>query len=75
MISTTATHEQGGAAFLDFKAAFPSISQGLMHNVLAELGVPHPILCMLQVSYTRISCELVVGAHRHRGFALTPGIR
>ena len=46
-----------------------------MHDVLAELGVPRPILCMVQVLYTQVRCELVVGVRRHPGFALTAGIR
>ncbi len=75
MVATAASCEAGGAIFVDFRAAFPSISQGFMHEVLASIGIPPHILHLIQALYANARCELVVGSKRHAGFALTAGIR
>ena len=39
-LSTAATHKEGAAILIDFKAAFPSISHDYLHSCLREVGFP-----------------------------------
>ena len=67
--------ESGGALFVDFSAAFPSISHEYLKKVLRALSLPAHFLRYVEVLYHGVTCELVVCSRRLPGFAATAGIR
>eukprot|EP00973_Karenia_brevis_P059168 8237653-Karenia_brevis.AAC.1 len=51
MQTTSLTHERGLAIFLDFAAAFPSLSHGFIMTTLREMGVPQSLQCYIAALY------------------------
>ena len=75
MIHTAAGQPNGAALFMDFKAAFASISHCYLMAVAATLGLPRQVLRFRDVLYSQVRCELVVGTKRRHGVEFTTGIR
>ena len=68
--------DQGAAAiFLDFAAAFPSISQQYIQECLRRIGVPAPVILAFQSLYDECRCQVSVKGHMFEGFHLTSGVR
>jgi len=75
MQHTALEEENGAAVFLDFAAAFPSVSHEFMLDLFADLGLPPELLNFIRALYRRNICQLVVGGSRHVGFEISAGIR
>ena len=75
MQMTSLQGEGGAAIFFDFKAAFPSVDQSFMFDMLCAAGVPDDMLRFVRCMYWNNYCTLVVGGGRHEGFPVTAGIR
>ena len=75
MLLTALEHENGAAFFLDFEAAFPSISQCFTHQVLDWVGVPNDILNSFDFLYKQSKCSISVKGSSFEGFPLKAGVR
>ena len=49
-LSTAAKYREGAAIFIDFKAAFPSISHDYLHKCLQTIGFPPSALRVVEPS-------------------------
>ena len=74
-ISVAARHEQGAAALIDFKAAFPSISHEYLITCLRAVGLPSSAIRVIQRLYQDGHCEISVGGGLWPGFPMESGIR
>ena len=72
---TALTAKDGAAVFFDFAAAFPSVGQDFLLEVLTESGIPGPMLHYLRALYHNNRCRMIVGGSVHEGFSVTAGIR
>ena len=63
------------AIFFDFEAAFPSLEQRLIHQLLRRRGWPAGLLRFVQVLYQNNFCDISLGGCRFAGFHLTRGVR
>ena len=75
MVSAMCSSDDGAALFFDFAAAFPSIEHEYMMHVFRHLSWPTWLLRFIQVLYSHNTCELAMGGSRHKGFAITRGVR
>ncbi|CAK0871243.1 unnamed protein product [Prorocentrum cordatum] len=75
MQATALTCEDGAAIFFDLAAAFPSVGQDFLLDVLADSGVPARPLRYLQSLYFHDRCRLVIGGDEHEGFPVTARVR
>ena len=72
---TALQEDKGATILLDFKAAFPSVSQEYLREILAALGVPDNALNFIDNLYAGHRCNILFGGESHPGFALDSGIR
>ena len=61
------------AVFLDFEAAFPSISQHFIQAVLASRGWPPWFRHFIGVLYDNNYCVLALGGAMGEGFSISQG--
>ncbi|CAK0888681.1 unnamed protein product [Prorocentrum cordatum] len=66
---------QGMVVLVDFKAAFPSVSHGLMQVCLEGFGVPEAARAAPQTFYSDSACKVSAGGALWGGFPVTSGIR
>ncbi len=66
---------RGAILLLDFRAAFPSISHGFLHQMLAALGVPNSVCTSVKNLYCSHSCTVNFGSVSLDGFDIQAGIR
>ena len=69
------SHSKGGILLLDFRAAFPSISQDFLLKVLKVLRLPKEIRNVVANLYSGHSCDVCFGKHCCDGFLVESGIR
>eukprot|EP00959_Pyramimonas_sp_CCMP1952_P438645 9183199-Pyramimonas_sp.AAC.1 len=69
------SQEDAACVFFDFRAAFPSIDQSFMLELLAWIGLPPFLLRFVTGLYRDNMCQIVVAGHRFAGFALSAGVR
>eukprot|EP00959_Pyramimonas_sp_CCMP1952_P007146 149529-Pyramimonas_sp.AAC.1 len=67
--------EDGAAIFFDVAAAFPSVGQDFLLDVLADSGIPAGPLQYFKSLYAQSRCRLVIAGEEHEGFPVTAGIR
>ena len=67
--------EAAAAVFLDFTAAFPSISQEYVQACLRHLGIPDSALNSFSNLYSRSRCRISMQGKSYDGFALQSGVR
>ena len=75
MLQCAASDEAPAAVFFDFKAAFPSVSQEFILEVIESLGWPAWIVNYLRCLYAANTCEMSVGGGRFGGFEFGAGVR
>ena len=63
------------AVFLDFAAAFPSISQQFCITVLEEWGIPPEEICAMKTLFDESRCEVNIKGETFQGFSLAAGVR
>jgi hypothetical protein len=63
------------AVFLDFAAAFPSISQQFCITVLEEWGIPPEEICAMKTLFDVSRCEVNIKGETFQGFSLAAGVR
>jgi len=63
------------AVFFDFAAAFPSISQEYLLEVLQDLGLPMETINFITNLYRMNECQVSMGGDKFQGFQITAGIR
>jgi hypothetical protein len=66
---------RGGILLLDFKAAFPSISQSFLLKMLGHLHLPRQVQNVIKNLYEGHSCNLCFGGMQEPGFQIGAGIR
>jgi len=66
---------RGGVLLLDFKAAFPSISQTFLLDMLGHLGLPPKVRNVIKNLYRGHSCNLCFGGWHESGYRVGAGIR
>jgi len=71
----TLNEEAAAAVFLDFSAAFPSISQEYVQACLRHLGIPDSALNSFSNLYSRSRCRISIPGKSYDGFALQSGVR
>ena len=69
------THRRAALILFDFAAAFPSVSQDLLLEVLRSLGMPQGMLVAISAFYQNTSCFIKFKGQIYEGFALTSGVR
>jgi len=72
---TSLSKPRGLLLLVDFKAAFPSVSQEFMQECLEGFGMPLEALRVLESLYDGGCCEVVLGSGRWDGFSMGSGIR
>ena len=75
MQSASLEREQGVAIFLDFAAAFPSLSHKFIHVTLRELGIPEALQHYVAALYFQNCCKIKVCGTIQDGFDIAAGIR
>ena len=68
-------HNAAAAVFFDFEAAFPSISQGFMWEVLEGFGMPVSWVKAISFLYADNYQQLKLGGQVLPGFSATSGVR
>jgi len=66
---------RGGILLLDFKAAFPSISQGFLLKMLDHLKLPRGVRRVVRNLYYNHECRVCFGGVVGEGFKVGAGIR
>ena len=75
MLMRAAGDEDSAAIFLDFAAAFPSISQEYILRVLKEYGLPEEEINILRALYDGSRCQIAMKGGMFPGFDLSSGVR
>ena len=68
-------HDRGALILFDFEAAFPSVSQGYMIDMLRLLGIPPNIVKVVSALYHKCSCLIKIQGSSFEGFDMTSGVR
>ena len=68
-------HDKGALILFDFEAAFPSVSQSFMMEMLHLLGLPGNIVKVASALYHKCSCLIKVHGSSFDGFEMTSGVR
>ena len=63
------------AVFLDFAAAFPSVSQEFIMECLQHMVVPRSIVEAFRCIYDQNKCRIAIKGELHAGFGMTSGVR
>ena len=66
---------KGAVLLLDFRAAFPSVSQQFLHGALENLGLPEEVRWLVKNLYCSHRCELSCRELSTEGFDIRTGIR
>ena len=74
-MATALSHPAGALILFDFAAAFPSISQRFMVDLLQKLGIPTCALNLFKAFYNNNRCQVQVNGHEGGGFKMTSGVR
>jgi hypothetical protein len=69
------TENAAAAIFLDFAAAFPSISQEYVHTCLLHLGMPENARNAFLHLYSNSACCISLQGASYEGFAMKAGVR
>ena len=72
---TALTSDKGALVLFDFAAAFPSISQTYMMDLLTSLGLPRCALNLIQAFYDNNRCLVQNNGFCGSGFRMTAGVR
>ena len=75
MICAALTHEDSATIFLDFEAAFPSITQEYTFEALSSCGVPEEAMNSFKFFYRQSRCRIAVKGQTYDGFNLEAGVR
>ena len=75
MLLRSAEDADSAAIFLDFSAAFPSISQEFVMRVLTEYGIPQEELNVVRALYDSSRCKISMKGGTFEGFDLSSGVR
>ena len=75
MILRSLDSADSAAVFLDFAAAFPSISQEYVMQVLQHIGMPTNALNAFRMLYDTSSCRIALKGATFDGFLMTSGVR
>ena len=67
MMEVALKEEAGSAVFLDFRAAFPTVSRGFILTVLRRIGVPASMMALVTTLYHANSCWVVAGGKGTQG--------
>ena len=67
--------DSAAAVFLDFAAAFPSISQQYIHECLVHIGVPANAVNAFRSLYNECRCKVSVKGQTFAGFNMSSGVR
>ena len=73
--SVSLSQPRGGILLLDFQAAFPSISQDFLHDMLFHLGLPQEDRWAVKNLYCDHKCNICFKDLCEEGFAMGSGIR
>ena len=74
-IQFTVAGDRGAIILFDFVAAFPSISQDYMFNLLPATGIPHNALNVIKALYNNNRCTVQTNGVQIPGFTMTAGVR
>ena len=75
MLLTALGGDKGAAIFLDFEAAFPSISHSFMERVLQWSGMPEVARNAFKFFYSQCHCNISMKGETFKGFDIMAGIR
>ena len=75
MLNAAMSEDNPVAVFLDFEAAFPSLSQDFIRQVLAARGWPLWMQRFVAILYTNNFCVLSACGATGPGFGVTAGVR
>ena len=75
MMLRSLNDDNSAAVFLDFAAAFPSISQEYIQTCLQHIGVPAPAVTAFLSLYNNSRCVVSVKGQIFDGFCMTSGVR
>ncbi|CAK0794469.1 unnamed protein product [Prorocentrum cordatum] len=75
MLHNSLVYESSAAVFFDFEAAFPSVSQEFLMEVISARGWPTWCTCLVRALYWNNRCNIVAGGAKFDGFTLTAGVR
>ena len=75
MLCSALTSDKSATIFLDFEAAFPSITQEYTFEVLKHCGVPHQAMNSFKFCYQQSRCRIAMKGDTYEGFALEAGVR
>ncbi len=67
--------QRGAILLLDFRAAFPSVSHGYLHQVLEALGIPEAVRAAIRNLYCEHKCQINFADVSIEGFNIGAGIR
>ena len=68
MMHASVTREAGAAVFLDFSAAFPSISQKYVTRCLQHTGLPQTAINAFSMLYDENKCQFTINGSSPVGF-------
>ena len=68
-------HDKGALILFDFEAAFPSVSQSFMMEMLNLIGLPGNIVKVVSALYHKCSCLTKIDGSSFDGFEMTSGVR
>ena len=66
---------KGAVVLFDFEAAFPSISQSFLLDMLQRVGLPSEVLQVVKALYWQCKCVVKVGGSTFPGFSMSSGVR
>ena len=75
MLCSALTHENSATIFLDFEAAFPSITQEYTFEALSSCGVPEQAMNSFKFFYRQSRCRIAVKGQTYNGFDPEAGVR
>ena len=75
MLCSALASEKSATIFLDFEAAFPSITQEYTFEVLKNCGVPQQAMNSFKFCYQQSRCRIAMKGDTFEGFALEAGVR
>ena len=79
-LDTTAMHTalnggSGAMVLFDFRAAFPSLAQDYLMQVLQQIGLPTNAINLVSSLYDNNKCMIRFQGETYQGFSMTSGVR
>ena len=74
-MSISLRSERGAIILFDFRAAFPSVSQDYVHQVLEYIGMPEAPRRLILLLYDDSKCVVSCKGTTFPGFSMTAGVR